>query len=268
MISSILVLYRIPFKKCKIDKINALNEVLNNYSLQTAVNTNVLASINPNDIESIEILKDASAASIYGSRGSNGVVLISTKKGKTGRTKMNYSSNFSTSEATHKIGLLNSTEYIQVAQEAWVNSGNLLSDFWTKSGVLPDGLTEEVAKQTNTNWISETLRTGYAQDHNFSMSGGTDKTTFYLSGFMKDQKSILVGNDYKNYGTRLNLEHSISKTFTVGTKMTFSYVDNKQVPSSWGGGVGFANAMLPIWPVRKADGSYFQSTINRLFVIF
>ena len=241
---------------------NNVGSVLNNYSLQTAVNTNVLASINPNDIESIEILKDASAASIYGSRGSNGVVLISTKKGKIGRTKMNYSSNFSTSEATHKIGLLNSTEYIQVAQEAWVNSGNLLSDFWTKSGVLPDGLTEEVAKQTNTNWISETLRTGYAQDHNFSMSGGTDKTTFYLSGFMKDQKSILVGNDYKNYGTRLNLEHSISKTFTVGTKMTFSYVDNKQVPSSWGGGVGFANAMLPIWPVRKADGSYFQSTIN------
>ena len=235
---------------------------LSNFSLQTAANSNVLASLNPADIESIEILKDAAAAAIYGSRGSNGVVLITTKKGKAGKTKINISSSFSVSEPTHKIGLLNSQEYIEVAQEAWVNSGNPLSNFWTNSGVLQDGLTEAQAKATNTNWIDESLRTGFAQEHNLSFSGGADKTTFYISGFMKDQKSILSGNDYKNYGARLNLEYQVRKNVTMGTKMSISHVDNNQVPVSWGGGAGNVNAMLPIWPVKKDDGSYFRSVDN------
>jgi len=235
---------------------------VNNFSLQTAANSNVLASLNPNDIESIEILKDASAAAIYGSRGSNGVVLITTKKGKAGRTKVSLSSNFSMSEPVHIIGVLNSQEYIEAAQEAWVNSGNKAEEFWSKSGVLQDGLTEAQAKATNTDWIDATLRTGYAQEHNISLSGGADKTTFYVSGFLKDQKSILVGNDYKNFGARLNLDHVVNKSFTLGAKMAISHVDNKQVPSSWGGGVGSAGTMLPIWPIKKEDGTYYRADNN------
>lgn len=237
-------------------------QAINNFNLQAAANSNVLASLNPADIASIEILKDASSAAIYGSRGSNGVVLITTKKGTAGKTKINVSSTFAISEPTRKIPLLNSQQYIELAQEAWVNSGNKLVDFWPKSRVLQNGLTEAQAKETNTNWVDETLRTGYLQDHNFSMSGGTDMTTFYISANLKNQSSILRGNDYKSYGFRMNLEHTAKKNFTLGAKMAISHVNNNQVPTSWAGGVGHVNEMLPIWPIYNSDGSYFRPINN------
>ncbi|WP_154856551.1 SusC/RagA family TonB-linked outer membrane protein [Cyclobacterium xiamenense] len=237
-------------------------QAANNWNLQTAANTNVLASLNPNDIESIEILKDAASAAIYGSRGSNGVVLITTKKGTVGKPKINVSSTFAISEPTRKIPLLNSQQYIELAQEAWVNSGNNLVDFWSRSGVLQNGLTEAEAKETNTNWVDETLRTGYLLDHNFSMSGGTEKTIYFISANLKNQKSILQGNDYRSYGFRLNLEHTANNIFSFGANMSMGHVNNNQVPTSWAGGVGHVNELLPIWPVYNSDGSYFRPRNN------
>jgi len=233
-----------------------------NYNLQLAHNTNVLASINPNDIESMEILKDASATAIYGSRGSNGVVLITTKKGKIGKTQVNVSISSGLSEATHKIDYLNNNEYITLAQEAWFNSGNDIDDFWQNSGVLVDGLTKEEALNTDTNWVDQMLRTGDSVNYNISASGGSEKTRFYTSALLRDDKSIFIGNDYKQYSTRLNLDHTISDRFAIGTRMTLSHVDNKTVPIAWAGGTGTVQNMLPIWPVYKADGTYFNLTSN------
>ncbi len=230
------------------------------WNLQQAANTNVLASINPADIESIEVLKDAAAAAIYGSRGANGVVLITTKGGKAGKTQVRVSGSFGISDATHRIELLNAEEYIQLAQKAWYNGGNSIEDFWTNSGVLVDGLTQEEAENTDTDWVDEVLQIGKVQDYNVSLSGGNEKTTFYLSANLKDQETILRGNRYQRFGTRINVDHQLNDIFKIGGKMMLTHVDDDQVPASWAGGVSNVSEMLPIWPVRKADGTYFYLT--------
>jgi len=233
---------------------------ISEWNLQQAANTNVLASLNPADIESIEILKDAAAAAIYGSRGANGVVLITTKNGKSGDTKISVDASFGLSTATNKIGLLNSEEYIALAKKAWFNSGNDIEDFWSESGVLVDGLTQEEAENTDTDWVDETLQIGKVQNYNISISGGNEKTTFFISANIKDQSTILRGNKYQRFGTRLNIDHQLSERFKVGGKMMLTHVDDEQVPTAWAGGVSNVSEMLPIWPVRKADGSYFNLT--------
>lgn len=237
----------------------SINESLSG-DLQTAGQTNILASLNPNDIASLEILKDAAAASVYGSRGANGVVLITTKRGKAGKVNVSASANLSISTASHKPKLLNSAQYIELAQEAWTNSGNDINDFWEKSGVLKDGLTKEQAMRTNTNWVDETLRMGFSQDYNLSVSGGNDKMLFYISGNMKDDKTILIGNHYQKFSARANLESQLNNIFRVGGNMFFSHTNDEQAPISWDGGVGKVTYMLPIWPVYKEDGSYFNLT--------
>jgi len=230
------------------------------YNLQQAANTNVLASLNPADIKSIEILKDAASAAIYGSRGANGVVLITTKNGIAGATKVTASASFGLSDATHRIPLLNSSQYIALAQKAWYNSGNSLENFWANSGVLVDGLTKEEAMNTDTDWIDEVLQIGKVQDYNISVSGGSEKTTFYVSAGLKEQQTILKGNDYFRLGTRLNLDHKIGENVKIGGKMMLTVIDNKQVPTNWAGGISNVSEMLPIWPVRKEDGSFFNLT--------
>ena len=253
------------------------------WNLQTAANTNVLASLNPSDIESIEILKDASAAAIYGSRGANGVVLITTKQGRKGKTKINFTSNFGISEPTRRIPLLNSAHYIELAQEAWTNMykqgeqiliegdeflGNWYMDrydtinnfakWWSESGVLVDGLTKEEALNTDTDWIDAVLQTGQLQEYNISANGGSEKTSFFISANLKDESTILKGNKYQRFGARINLEHQVAKRIKAGAKMSITHVDDNQVPTSWAGGVGSVNTMLPIWPIVKEDGSYFN----------
>jgi len=252
-------------------------KAIGEWNLQTAANTNVLASLNPADIESIEILKDAAAAAIYGSRGANGVVLITTKKGKAGRTRINASATFGISEATRRVASLNAEQYLELAQEAWTNmyqegieTGNdwlrdrydTINDyekFWYESysGVLVDGLTKEEALNTDTDWVDEVLQRGFLQEYNVSATGGNEKTVFYISANLKDEVTILKGNEYQRFGTRVNIEHQLSKMFKAGAKMSLSHVDDHQVPTSWAGGVGSVSNMLPIWPVTKSDGTYF-----------
>ncbi len=232
------------------------------WNLQTAANTNVLASLNPADIESIEILKDAAASAIYGSRGANGVVLITTKKGKAGKTQVTATASFGLSEPTHRIQLLNAEQYLELSQEAWANAGLPMDRFWQSSGVLPDGLTREEAENTDTDWIDEVLQIGNTQDYNISVTGGNDKTIFYMSGNLKDESSILRGNEYQRFGARMNLEHQLTNRIRVGGKMMLTHINDQQVPTSWAGGVGNVTDMLPIWPVNKEDGSYFNIDEN------
>ena len=221
---------------------------------------NLLASINPNDIQSLEVLKDAAATAIYGARGSNGVILITTKSGRSGETQVDVSMDMGVSSATRKIDFVNGPEYIMLAQEAWYNSGNNPTEFWSKSGVLVDGLTKAQAMMTNTSWVDQGLRQGLASRANVSASGGDDKTKFYLSGSFLDEESIYVGNEYMKISARTNLDHKVNNRLTIGTKMFFTNIDSKPVPVQ--NGVGRANQNLPIHPVYKADGTYFNPTSN------
>ena len=221
---------------------------------------NLLASINPNDIKSVEILKDAAATAIYGARGSNGVILITTKSGSSGETQIDVSMDMGVSSATRKIDFVNGPEYIMLAQEAWYNSGEDPTLFWSKSGVLVDGLTKAQAMMTNTNWVDQGLRQGLASRLNISASGGDNKTKFFISGSFLDEESIFVGNEFMKITARTNLDHKVNDRLNIGTKMFFTNIDSNPVPVQ--NGVGNANQNLPIHPVYKADGTYFNPIRN------
>lgn len=246
------------------------------WRLATAHESNALSQLNPADIESIEILKDASAAAIYGSRGANGVVLITTKGGRKGKTRFNvgYQSGFS--KETNRIEMLNGSQWLELAKEAWTNSYNDavadndpsndatydISDdyqkFWNE--ILPEGLSREVAETTNTDWIDETLQDGFFQEMNLSTSGGNDKTLFYIGGTYRDEKGIFVGNNFKRYNARVNLDHHPTEFLSIGARTAFTVTDSDIIPISWAGGLGTAQSQaLPFWPIFNEDGTYFNA---------
>ena len=221
---------------------------------------NLLSTINPNDIQSIEILKDAAATAIYGARGSSGVVLITTKSGSSGETKVDITIDTGISEVTRKVDFVNAEEYLMLAQEAWYNSGENPTLFWQNSGVLVDGLTKAEALSTDTDWQDQALRQGVSYRANVSASGGDEKTKFFISGNFLDEESIFVGNDYNKISARTNLDHKLSDNLTIGTKLFFTYVNSTPVPVQ--NGLGKSNSNLPIHPVYKSDGTYFNPTRN------
>jgi TonB-linked SusC/RagA family outer membrane protein len=247
-----------------------------NWRLATAHESNALAQLNPADIESIEVLKDASAAAIYGSRGANGVVLITTKRGKEGKTKFDVGFQTGFSKETNRVELLNGSQYLELAREAWTNSyddaladndpsndntyaiSNDYEKFWNT--ILPPGLSREVAENTSTDWIDYALQDGHFQEMNLSASGGNEKTVFYLGGTYRDEQGIFVGNNFKRYNARINLDHKPTDFLSLGARAAFTITDNDIIPISWAGGLGTAQSQaLPFWPVFNEDGTYFNA---------
>jgi TonB-linked SusC/RagA family outer membrane protein len=211
-------------------------------------NTSPLSSINPNDIESIDILKDAAATAIYGARGANGVVLVTTKSGKNGKTK---------------VTLLDGPQYLALYKEAYRNDSiNTVAGHGVPSPfVLPNGLKKDSV--ANTDWLKKVFRTGYYQDANVSVSGGDAKTGFYVGLGIRDDKGFLVGNDFQRISFRGNMTHTASKYFDFGINTSLTRTDNKYVATSYAGGLGAAqSSMLPIYPVTNSDGSYFLAGSN------
>jgi len=239
-----------------------------------AVGNNPLADINPNDIETIDVLKDASATAIYGSRAGNGVVVITTKKGKKGGTKVNYDSWVSFSKPFNLPEMLNAEDYVTIKNEARVNAG-LAPGFVL--GKNADGST------TSTDWYDVAYQTGVSQNHNISFSGATDQTTYFLAVNYSNQNGILKTNNFKRQGARLNLDHKLNKFVTLGTNVSFTNSINSG-PNSGGVGpnsVGAASGnsvntqyiglqplarltyiLPPNVPVYNPDGSYNINTTN------
>ena len=224
--------------------------------------TSALADMNPNDIESIEVLKDAAAAAIYGSRGANGVVLITTKKGKAGRTKFN---------AGFYSGIVTETnrmEYITAAQQL-----SLRDKYRAQAGLAPEastvslgtyegstftrGMADSIAALGGTDWVDQVLRRGSVQEANLSASGGNDKTLFYLGGTYRNEKGFLLGNQYERLNGRLNVENKATDRLKLGVNVGLAYSSNDRVPIGEAGGLGSAQRLLPYLPVKDADGSYF-----------
>ena len=245
------------------------------WRLATAHESNALAQLNPADIESIEVLKDASAAAIYGSRGANGVVLITTKRGKAGKTQFDVGYQTGFSKETNRIEMLDGPTYLQLAQEAWSNShaDNLADDnpdndtrydtsndfakFW--NALLPPGLSKEKALSTDTDWIDKALQEGFFNEMNLSASGGNSKTQFYIGGTYRDEQGIFVGNNFERYNTRVNIDHKPTENLSLGARTAFTITDSDIIPISWAGGLGTAQSQaLPFWPVFNDDGTYFN----------
>lgn len=183
---------------------------------------NPIADINPNDIESIEILKDASAAAIYGSRASNGVVIITTKRGKAGRTNLNFNYYTGFSKPTRIREFLNAAEYIELFTEAAENVGIDAADEFAYFGL-------DINSPYDQNWAEEPFRTGNVSQYELSLNGGNEKTRFYLNGNYNTTNGIIVGNQFDRASGRLNIDHSISDRFRLGTNLSLIRTLNKRV---------------------------------------
>jgi len=221
------------------------------------MNQNPLATLNAADIESVEILKDAGAAGIYGSRGANGVILVTTKRGKAGKPTFNLSTKYGLSTYANKPKFASGPEWLALRQEAWVNDGN------TGLAPLPQGLTWAQASQNNTDWFDLVTQVGQLNDQNLSFSHGTDKIKTFISANYNDLQSFLKGNSYGKYGLRANVDIKPNDYFSTSINIGYSKGTNTRVSAAWNGGVGDAMSVaLPIYPVFNADGTYWTNGAN------
>ena len=209
-----------------------------------------LNDINPGDIESMEILKDASATAIYGTNGANGVILITTKHGKEGKPSISYNGYVGIEDFANKMDFCNGAQITQrykdyVAQ----NAGETMYNDYVKN----QGEAAAQAAGQETDWIYDMVsRTGIIQDHNVTINGGADKVKYFISGDYLTQKGVLKGFNYKRYSLRLNIDADVTDYLKIGTN-TYIVSHNRD-----GGRVNFlmAEAMSPYGQVYNEDGSY------------
>ena len=207
-----------------------------------------LAFLNPSDIESIEVLKDVSATAIYGTRGANGVIIITTKKGSHGRNTINYSGTFGWSSAAKKLDFLNAQQFTELYNE--LNPSGPLS-----------------APTASYDWQDAALRNTFTQDHQISFTGGDEISRYSISGGFKDQQGIIIGTDLKRYTGRINYERNLSQRLLVGINASGAYsnlsglrnVDhgNSGQTAKWAANSWMSALITPsTQPIYNADGSY------------
>lgn len=258
---------------------------------------NPMSNIDPNDIESIEVLKDAAASAIYGARAANGVIMITTKKGKSGKTKFSFSSSIGVNEATNIPEYVDGETYMKIREEAiqnsintgivfngypggvqpaWQNGGY---DQWFANAIPPLTYTKDIAasiaSQKLNHW-DDVFRTGLVYNSNISASGGNEKTQFFISGSYQNEEGILQRNSYKRLNGRANIDHQATEKLKIGTQISGSYSKNELYPtgpiSTFAGGfnpgglLNAANSVLPIFPKYNQDGTLFgvPQTVNNL----
>lgn len=205
--------------------------VISESQSQTA-DTNPLADLNIDDIESVDILKDASAAAIYGSRGANGVILITTKSGQAGDTRIDVTYERGYSSETNRVEFLNADEYIELFTEAAERSpfgdlsGAYLENNWFD--FFAQG-TDWQNREVDVDWQDESFQDASNTEFGIQVSGGTEKTRFFVSGGFSDQIGIIRGNEFNRMNARLNLDHTASDKFEVGMNLGLSRTENIRV---------------------------------------
>lgn len=227
----------------------------------SGIANNPLADINPNDIETIDILKDAAATAIYGSRAANGVLVITTKKGKAGKATITYDGWAAWSQPFRKFDLLNAQEYIMMKNEAEQNRATLAGQTYKPLFVQnldPNGVPYD------TDWYKEVLQTGFQQNHNINVSGATPKSSYYFSAGYTNQEGIIKKNTFERKNVRLNISHNVTNNIIIGSNVTYS-TTNAFSPNSGSlvgtnfntGGLGRVPLVsAPNVPVLLPDGSY------------
>ncbi|MCE7040562.1 TonB-dependent receptor [Dyadobacter sp. CY312] len=235
--------------------------------------TNPIADINSNDIESIEILKDASAGAIYGSRAANGVVLITTKRGKAGKTNVSVNYQMGVSEAKRRVDFLNADEYVKFYSQATATRDRIDNDpddpnYWSNYMLGEGGFLEyysmgtyNTPQQRDYNWQDQAFQKGPMQQLDLQLNGGTDKTKFFLSGQYLGQKGILVGNKLNRISTRMNLDHQAYKWLQIGVSMGLARTVNHRLP----GDNAFSNplqmaALTPLTPFTDSETGLVTGT--------
>ncbi|MEC3908469.1 TonB-dependent receptor [Tamlana sp. 2201CG12-4] len=209
-----------------------------------------LNQINPNDVKSVEVLKDASATAIYGSRGANGVVLITTKGAKTGKPSVGYSSFLGINKIDKKLSLLNAGDYAETVNAHRDETGG--SAIFTASEIA------DFRANGGTDWQDEIYRTGFTQNHHLSVGGGNEDFLYYLAGEVVDQKGIVIGTSYRRYALRPNLKVNVNDKLSVSLRGYFSKETNHPtVQNSFGGSpIYSAQVWAPVKSVFDDNGNY------------
>jgi TonB-linked SusC/RagA family outer membrane protein len=228
-----------------------------------------LSNINSNDIETIDVLKDASAAAIYGSRGSNGVILITTKKGKSDKLTVQYDGYYGTQTLSKKIALMDAYQFAQAAKDGHDNAyidanpngsandpNSVRPNSWER---IPPELFPYLNGEpglTDTDWQDAIFRAAPTTSHNISLSGKSNQVNYFVSANYLKRDGIVIGSDFEKYSTRINLDAQYNK-FKYGVNFSPSYsVSNRVDASGVNGIVQSALTMPPVWPVYNEDGSF------------
>ena len=229
-----------------------------------------LSNINANDIESMEVLKDASSAAIYGSRGSNGVILVTTKKGSSDKLSISYDGYYALDMVSKKIDMMDAYEYAQFVKDGHDNAyhdavpggtepNGSRADSWANYPVEIIPYLEGQPGLTNTDWQDQIFRKAHTHSHNLSFSGKTDAINYFVSGNILSKQGVIINSDYKKYALRFNLDGKRGN-FKYGVNFAPSYSKSNRVNASGaygsGGVVQSALAYNPMWPVYNEDGSF------------
>lgn len=212
-------------------------------------NLTAVTSLNPDEIESISVLKDAASAAIYGSRGSNGVILITTKRGQSGKPRISFNAYAGSQQAEKQLSMLNAKQYIAYMAEGAVNDGYKPSDY---------GLVTGVNDTLNTNWQSAIYRTAPVQNANLGVSGGSDRVRYYVDGSYFNQEGIAVGSSYQRGNGRANLDFNATDRLALSTSVALSHERNYRIQGdgSLTGIVTNAIGNQPQFAVRNPDGTF------------
>jgi TonB-linked SusC/RagA family outer membrane protein len=234
-----------------------------------AATNNPLGDINPADIESIDVLKDAASAAIYGSRAAAGVLLITTKRGKAGKTKVSIDSWAGVSNAVRLPDVLNAQQYMDHKNMAIANALSINPNAIAASqrndknqSFLPNY--DSKGNLIDTDWYKEVYRTGFSQNHNLTLQGGTEKTNYYFSAGFSDQDGFLRANSFQRRSGRLNMDHQATNWLKLSANINFANSMNKSPNSGSYTGGAFATsglgriavAQVPNLPAYNEDGTY------------
>ena len=242
------------------------------YMSSSIKSQSILATLNPNDIESMTVLKDAAAASLYGSRAANGVIIITTKKGKTGKTNVHYDMQMGWQQIAVKSAM-DRMNAEQLKEYYYEGIKNFFGEYYGITGQdaidateaeIRDGWFHDYDGTTNTDWYDQVYHTALTQDHQLSIDGGNDKTKFYAGLGYNNSQGVVKGSEFERYSGRLNLDHQVNDWLKVGLKQMISFSDTKGFRDQNDQEQGFGTtapwsvlySMDPTATNTLADGSY------------
>lgn len=235
---------------------------VNSSNIASSTDYNPIADINPADIKSIDILKDAAASAMYGSRAAAGVVLITTNSGSAGKTKLTYDYNLGFNSATKLFTPMNAEQYTDIKNRGWLNNGGDPNN-------LPYAtMTDKNGNIVNTNWVDLIFRTGLSQNNNLNLQGGNDKATYYLSGSYTTQEGITVDAKYDRFSFKGNGTYKLNKFVKIGFNTGYTYSKIHTADDSRGGSLSAMGGLtrlayvdLPNVPAYNEDGTFYASTL-------
>ena len=232
-----------------------LGDALGNGAVSTV---SPLSTINPSDIVSMEILKDASATAISGAQGANGVILITTKRGKSGDAKFTYDGMVALQRQTRRIDLLNLREFAEYYNDLASVGMVGENEYYSDPSILGKG----------TNWQDAIFRTALQHQHQISAQGGTDKVQYYVSGSWMDQQGTIIGSEFQRFSVRANLDAKLKEWWKIGLSATFSSTDeNMKLADSDEGIIGYSLTSLPSAPIYDQDGNYYNLSMKNYSII-